>query len=54
MATTINDVAQYLDQQAALGEQVTYGQVIERFPDIPPLTEYWDGGSDRAPKRIEK
>jgi hypothetical protein len=41
METTIKDVGLFLEEQAKIGEPITYGQVISRFPDLPPLTEYW-------------
>jgi hypothetical protein len=39
--TTIKQVGQYLEEQAKLGEPITYSQVIKRFPDLPPLTAAW-------------
>jgi hypothetical protein len=41
MVTTSKDIGRYLEQQAKLGEPVTYGQVIRKFPDLPELTGNW-------------
>jgi hypothetical protein len=41
VTTTIKDVGNYLEEQARLGEPVTYSQVIQRFPDLPPLSAAW-------------
>jgi hypothetical protein len=39
--TTIKDVGQFLEQQAKLGAPITYGDLIRRFPDLPPLGPHW-------------
>jgi hypothetical protein len=41
MRTTVSDVGSYLEKQARQGEPITYAQVIDRFPDLPMLTEAW-------------
>jgi hypothetical protein len=41
MPTTASDVAKFLEEQARLGEPITYTQVIIHFPELPKLTEAW-------------
>jgi hypothetical protein len=41
MKTTVRDIGQFLEQQAKRGRPITYQEVINQFPDLPPLTEYW-------------
>jgi hypothetical protein len=41
MPITSGDVAKFLDEQARLGEPITYTHVIVHFPDLPKLTEAW-------------
>ena len=37
MNTNIKDIGQYLEAKAKVGTPITYGQIIKRFPDLPPL-----------------
>jgi hypothetical protein len=41
VTTTAKDVGAFLEEQARKGEPITYGQVVEHFPDLPPLTDAW-------------
>jgi hypothetical protein len=41
MTTNIKDIGQYLEAQAKIGTPITYGQIIKRFPDLPPLGPHW-------------
>lgn len=41
METIIRDVGLYPEQQAKLGSPITYGDVIRKFPDLPPLSAAW-------------
>src|ERR1017187_6942936 len=41
MATSVKEIGAFLESQAHLGQPITYGAVIKKFPDLPPLTEYW-------------
>jgi hypothetical protein len=39
--TSIKDIGQYLEEQAKIGTPIPYGQIIKRFPDLPPLGPNW-------------
>jgi hypothetical protein len=42
VTTTAKDIGAFLEEQARKGEPITYGrQVVEHFPDLPPLTDAW-------------
>jgi hypothetical protein len=38
---TTKDIGQFLEQQATLGVPITYGDIIRKFPDLPPLGPHW-------------
>jgi hypothetical protein len=38
---TANQVGKFLESQARKNCPVTYAQVLEQFPDLPPLTGAW-------------
>ena len=41
MQTSVRDVGIFLEKQAKIGAPITYQKVVERFPDLGPLTEFW-------------
>jgi hypothetical protein len=41
IATTAADVGRFLEDQARKGEPVTYGQVLDQFPDLPEMNGAW-------------
>ena len=41
MTTTTNQIGEFLERQARKNCPVTYGRVLEEFPDLPPLTGAW-------------
>lgn len=41
MTTTSKQIGEFLEGQARENCPVTYGRVLEEFPDLPPLTAAW-------------
>ena len=41
MTTTATQIGKFLESQACKNCPMTYGQVLEKFPDLPPLTGAW-------------
>jgi hypothetical protein len=41
MKTTEKDIAEFLEEKARIGEPIFYLDVVNRFPDVGPLTPHW-------------
>jgi hypothetical protein len=41
MKTSAKEIGHFLEQKAKIGEPINYQVVIDRFPDLPPLTGNW-------------
>jgi hypothetical protein len=41
VTTTARDIGAFLEEQARKGEPITYGQVLDHFPDLPELKGAW-------------
>lgn len=41
MIPSIKDIGKYLEKQANAGAPVTYGDVVRKFPALPPLNGAW-------------
>jgi hypothetical protein len=37
MEATAKGIGEYLEVQARIGTPITYGQIVKRFPGLPPL-----------------
>jgi hypothetical protein len=41
MNPSIKEIGDYLEAQAKIGSPVTYGDVVRKFPALPPLSGAW-------------
>jgi hypothetical protein len=41
IVTTAAEIGKFLEEQARKGEPITYGQVLDEFPDLPEMNGAW-------------